>query len=139
MTSLWQKWQDLCLRIHRVPETNREQLTRLAHTPPEFWAPRDWTNSRRFRSRRDIALRKAQDNGGQGLMRVVDQYPEGKFWPRTPQYNEGWRGVVVDERLVRWIRDILGPHVDIFPDAEGEIWVFDLFTGDVVPAHWYIV
>ena len=72
-------------------------------------------------------------------MQIVDQYPEGKFWPRTPRYNRGWRDVIMDDRLVQWIRDILGPDVEIFPDANGEIWVSDPFTGDVVPAHWYVV
>ncbi|KAK2762631.1 hypothetical protein FQN54_000804 [Arachnomyces sp. PD_36] len=140
MFNLLEKWQDFRYRLHHIPETDHAQLSRLARTPPEFWRPKDWTDSRRLRSRRQIALRKAERaGGGHKVRRVVEKFPEGRFWPRTPRYDRAWRGDVVDNRLVGVVRDILGDGVEVLYDEEGEIMVVDPFTGEVVPAYWYVV
>lgn len=72
-------------------------------------------------------------------MKAVESFPEGEFWPRTPRYNRDWRATVMDNRLEEGVRDILGPGVEIFYDVDGEVLVVDPFTGEVVPAHWYVV
>jgi hypothetical protein len=73
------------------------------------------------------------------LGRVVEKFPEGEFWPRTPRYNRGWRDMVMDSRLVERVKDILGPDVGILYDVDGEVFVVDPFTGQIVPAHLYVI
>ena len=69
----------------------------------------------------------------------MERFPEGEFWPRTPKYDRGWRDMVMDHRLLEQVRDILGPDVELLHDVDGEVLVVDPLTGQVAPAHWYVV
>lgn len=45
----------------------------------------------------------------------------------------------MDHRLLEQVRDILGPDVELLHDVDGEVLVVDPLTGQVAPAHWYVV
>ena len=132
---MWSRWKD---RFHAPHESDREAADRLSTTPPEFWRPKDWITSRRLRHQRQISIQNAVRKGGNPA-RVAQKYPEGPFWPRTPQWNEDILNDMNDARIIREAEEILFPGMQIFQDENGILCTVHPDTGEPVALWPYLV
>ncbi|EAS35490.3 uncharacterized protein CIMG_00844 [Coccidioides immitis RS] len=77
-------------------------LKRIGRTPPEFWSNRDWVESRRQRFLREQALQRASKQGlSEASVRI--EFPEGRYWPYTPKFDQGFVDHVLDNRWRRYV------------------------------------
>ncbi|WEW57855.1 hypothetical protein PRK78_003322 [Emydomyces testavorans] len=123
----WTKFRD---DLHRPNERTHDMLRRISSTPPEFWSPKDRMESRRQRFLRQRALERAAKRG-QSMARVKWNYPEGKYWPMTPRFDQSFLDDVYEERWQReviksieaagcifWGRDEDGRMIILDPESE---------------------
>lgn len=135
----------------------------LAQKPPEFWKPKDWLDSRRLRALREWELWKAarrfrhhyykrvdsDDEAAtaaaaiyaqaQAQPRVVQRYPEGPFWPRTPTHDAAWREEVREWRALEAVVERLWrAGFEVYEAPDGEVVVRDPSTGEMGPVGMFL-
>ena len=123
-------WSRVRTEIHTL-ELESDTTSRLAHTPPEFWAPKDWSESRRLRNRRRVFM---DDEIRRGMTReeattaADKKFPRGPFWPHTPERDMGLRYVWLGHRS--W--QAMLSYAEFLPDEEDLFRAFyDEDTGRV--------
>lgn len=94
-------WGDWKRRFHEPKEDEYSFVKRLGRTPPEFWTGRERMESRILRAK----ARRYEDKlrrEGKNRNRLYQRYPEGPFWPHTPNRDERWRRDVQANGRYAW-------------------------------------
>ena len=132
-------WSRVRTEIHTL-EPESGTASRLGRTPPEFWTPRDWSESRRLRHCRRLFIEEQMERGRtelQAQLLADEKFPRGPFWPVTPQRDTRLRRDWFRERtrlaILKYVG--LGPNqrhlLHYWIDRNGIVWGMNRLTGRV--------
>lgn len=132
----WSRFRD---DLHAPKETEHALVSRLAHTPPEFWRREDNTAARRLLHRRRELYQSYILKGyphHDALHRVNEELPEGPFWPQIPRRNDQLKNQWREDRMINAIAQALNmvgnENSIIYQDIGGEMYAMNPYTQQAI-------